>query len=757
MLQKLAGLIVFYKFVRWTGGKSMSFLPYLHFFCFLACAYAAVLVFYKDFRSILTRACAILMSCFALWNLGDVFLHNPDITLTKESAQLLMNIFSTSWISFTSVLLCFSLAFSKRKKWFRNKWFWAFIIILPVLFIYIQWTNGLTIDPLQQNYGWSFGWNDTIWTYLFYLYYSLISLLSIYLIYSYGRKTKKIIEKKQARILTFTVIASFVFGTIFDVALPRFGVFGIPSLGNIFLLIFAVGLFWVIVKYRFLSITPATAAEDIISAMDELLILFNQEGYILTVNKATLESLHYEPKELEGKYISVLFKEGDLMENLLERITKEEFIKNQTSTFLTKKGKEVPIFYSNSTLRNEEGMVIGNVFIARDITEYKKIEQELITAKAQAEESDRLKSAFLANMSHEIRTPMNGILGFTELLKEPDLTGEDQKKYIGIIEKSGARMLNIINDIISISKVESGQMTVNISETNVNEQLEFIYNFFKPEIEQKGLQIFYKRKVAANELIIKTDREKVYAILTNLTKNAIKFTHQGFIEIGYKIKGRYLEYFVRDTGKGIGSEKIDVIFKRFMQGDGSLNRIHEGAGLGLAISKAYVEMLGGKIWVESEEGKGSSFHFTIPFDREPMEENRNTEVSEREDEEVQIHNLKVLIVDDDETSDLLITCALRNMILNPLHAFTGFEAVEACHANPDIDIILMDIQLPGLDGYDATRQIRMFNKDVVIIAQTALALTGDREKALEAGCDEYTAKPIDIALLKRLIKKHLKR
>ncbi|MBA4411456.1 MAG: ATP-binding protein [Bacteroidota bacterium] len=253
-------------------------------------------------------------------------------------------------------------------------------------------------------------------------------------------------------------------------------------------------------------------------------------------------------------------------------------------------------------------------------TEKKRVEaeEELIRAKEKAEEGDCLKSAFLSNMSHEIRTPMNGILGFAEILKTPDLTGEQQQEYISTMEICGVRMLNIIDDIVDISKIESGQMNVSVSETNVNKLLDDIYTFFKPEAEQKGLQIYYKNALPANKAIIKTDRNKLFAILTNLVKNAIKFTKTGSIEIGYHLVATLhatslLEFYVRDTGIGIQPEQKEIIFERFRQVSESITREYEGAGLGLAISKTYVEMLGGKIWVESEEGKGSVFYFTIPY------------------------------------------------------------------------------------------------------------------------------------------------
>jgi PAS domain S-box-containing protein len=243
----------------------------------------------------------------------------------------------------------------------------------------------------------------------------------------------------------------------------------------------------------------------------------------------------------------------------------------------------------------------------------KKNQEELQTAKEKAEESDRLKSAFLANMSHEIRTPMNGILGFAELLKEPDLTGAEQQKYVSIIEKSGTRMLTIINDLVDLSKIESGQMEISYSTTNVNTQIEYIHNFFKPEVEAKGIALTFSCGLTGNDAIISTDKEKVYAILTNLVKNAVKFTKKGTIEFGYIRKGDFLDYYVRDTGIGISGENQVTIFNRFVQANIVNRQALQGAGLGLSIAKAYVEMLGGKIRVESLEGQGSCFYFTIPY------------------------------------------------------------------------------------------------------------------------------------------------
>jgi PAS domain S-box-containing protein len=374
-------------------------------------------------------------------------------------------------------------------------------------------------------------------------------------------------------------------------------------------------------------------------------------------------------------------------------------------------------------------------------------EKALTIAKQKAEESDRLKSAFLANMSHEIRTPMNGILGFSGLLKEPKLTGEEQQEYIGIIEKSGTRMINIINDIVDISKIEAGLMTLDIKESDINEQIEYIYTFFKPEVEAKGMKLSFINTLPSKEAIISTDREKVFAILTNLVKNAIKYTNKGSIEFGYNKKGDYIEFFVKDTGIGIPRNRQEAIFERFIQADIEDKMARQGAGLGLAITKAYIEMIGGKIWVDSTEGNlpddkagGSTFYFTIPYNKATKKETKHDNIDVAD--ELPKLDLKILIVEDDETSSNLLSIILDSFEKEIISVINGYEALEACRNNPDIDLILMDIQIPGMSGYEVTRQIREFNKEVVIIAQTAYGLSGDREKALDAGCNDYISKPI---------------
>ena len=486
----------------------------------------------------------------------------------------------------------------------------------------------------------------------------------------------------------------------------------------------------------------------------------------LQQKKFLLRSLYEKDitnRKLSEQELIIANKELVVQNKEKEKLAAKLIIANRELAFQNtekeKRADELIIANKELAYQNEEKekraaeLIIANKELSFQNKEKEKHAAELIKAKEKAEESERLKSAFLANMSHEIRTPMNGIIGFTQLLKEPNLTIEEQQDFISTIEKSGERMLNTIKDIIDVSKIESGLIATDIKESNINEQTEFVYKFFKPEIESKGIQFFLKNSLPAKDAVIKTDIEKIIAILTNIVKNAIKFTDEGSIEFGYEKKGKFLEFFVKDTGVGIPRNQHEIIFDRFRQGSESSDRNYEGSGLGLSISKSYVEMLEGKIWVESEEGKGSIFYFTIPCNDESTDNKVINDAFTEKNRAFPIKNLNILIVEDDDTSYSLLTRTLQKISSKVFRAKTGIQAIDVCRNNPDFDLILMDIRMPDMDGYEATRQIRKFNKDVIIIAQTAYGFSGDREKAIVAGCNDYISKPINNTLLYELIKK----
>jgi PAS domain S-box-containing protein len=402
--------------------------------------------------------------------------------------------------------------------------------------------------------------------------------------------------------------------------------------------------------------------------------------------------------------------------------------------------------------------IIGTV---QDITEQKLVEQKLIKAKEKAEESDRLKSAFIANLSHEIRTPMNGILGFADLLNTPNLSEESQKMYVDAISSSGKRMLDIIFDLIDISKLESGQMEIKIDIVDISRVLDELFIFFLPEANKKGVMLKFNKELPPDKILIETDKTKLMQILTNLIKNALKFTSRGYVEFGCEIEGNNYLFYVKDTGIGVKKEFHEQIFERFRQGDVTPSGIYEGTGLGLAISKAYVELLGGKISVESEPSKGSLFSFIIPFKELKLAKSSVVKKDEKVAESTAISAIgdsipcsTILVADDDESIYFYLQQLLKLNNLETLHARDGLEAVEVIKSNSNIDLVLMDIKMPRMDGLEATRQIRAIKSGIPIIAQSAFNTDVDIQKAFEAGCNDYISKPFNRENLLNKIVKH---
>jgi len=545
-------------------------------------------------------------------------------------------------------------------------------------------------------------------------------------------------------------------------------------------------------KEILINISTALLATD--SLHDFSSYIFNELGKVIKTNNFYIGLYIEETQMISAPYIKdaldegiIEFPVGKTMTGYVIKTEKSQLINKERFESLVQAGEielvgppsdvwiGVPLFsnekvigaiviqnYDGEKRLDEEDLKILE-YAAPQISlaiERKSTFENLKAALEKAQESDRLKSAFLANMSHEIRTPMNGILGFTELLKEPQLSGEQQQEFIEVIERSGARMLNTIRDLIDISTIEAGQVTVMNSETDMRELLHQIESFFKPEIVAKGLQLEFNLPNGENTICF-TDSEKMYTILSNLTKNAIKYSKKGKIEIGCDKSQGCIEFYVKDEGIGIPKDMLVSVFDRFVQVDSRLSSDYEGVGLGLSITKAYVEMLGGKIWVESIEGVGSTFYFTIAKNREAETAFKVTTMEHKKGEEMTGKSggikLKILLVEDDAMSQQLIKHMLSKMYSEMIMANNGIEALELAKQNPDIDLILMDMKMPDMDGFEATQLIRQFNKEVIIIAQTAYSMLGDREKTLEAGCTDYISKPISKTELIRLLNKYFQK
>ncbi|NQU52913.1 MAG: response regulator, partial [Bacteroidetes bacterium] len=497
----------------------------------------------------------------------------------------------------------------------------------------------------------------------------------------------------------------------------------------------------------------------ILASAGEGIFGLDKDGKITFINPAAISMSEYSEQELTTLYGHSFWHHKHPNNTEYQELECPVCITLQAghawsgeSYFIRKNGSSLPIHCICQPVV-EEGMETSLVVSFMDITEKKLLVKDLINAKEKAEESNRLKSAFLANMNHEIRTPMNGIMGFVDLLQTPELSDEQKNLFTTILTKSCDRLLDTINDIIEISKIESQQPTVHYSEVDINELMDYLLEFFMPEAENKRLIFSMSAELQGEAAKINTDKIKLESILINLVQNALKFTSQGFIRFGYQLHDDTLIFSVKDSGIGIPKNKQKAIFNQFEQADLTFTKPHEGSGLGLTIAKAYAEMLGGKIQVESEIGKGSTFYFSVNYS--PVQQKAKEAIDETVLQDNKLTGSLILIAEDDINSFFYFQTILSREKVELLHALNGEDAIKLCKNNPGISLILMDIKMPKMDGYEATRKIREFNKDVSIIAQTAYALHGDREKALEAGCDDYIVKPIKKDDLKKMISKHL--
>jgi PAS domain S-box-containing protein len=504
--------------------------------------------------------------------------------------------------------------------------------------------------------------------------------------------------------------------------------------------------------------------DNLYQSSTEAIVRIDTKGNVKSLNREFSRLFGYAQEEIEGKVLDdiivpkYLHDEGVRNTNRAltnERVEMESVRQHKNGVLIDVSILVTPVFI--------EGQIVGAYGIYRDISERKRIEKSLILAKEKAEESDRLKSAFLSNMSHEIRTPMNAILGFSSLLSDPDTSSEERDEYISIIKERGNDLMRIISDIIDVAKIESGQLNINIKDCKVNQLLNDLNTMFRHSMEKQG-----KSGVVLNlstesrdpDFTILSDPLRLRQVISNLLENAIKFTERGAIDFGYSIRtdfgmGKSIIFFVRDTGIGIPREMHTVIFQRFRQVDDSHTRKYGGTGLGLTICKSLVHLLGGELLLESDEGKGSQFKIILPmWTITPVKEEPAPVPLKVKHPEWK--NKVILVVEDEESNYTFLEQVLKRTGVKIFWAKNGVEAVNMAHSEK-LDLILMDIRIPGMDGYEATRQIKKERKNLPVIAQTAYALKGEKEMSIESGCDDYISKPIDIKELMAMLDKYLSR
>ncbi|WP_052345486.1 PAS domain-containing hybrid sensor histidine kinase/response regulator [Alkaliflexus imshenetskii] len=443
-----------------------------------------------------------------------------------------------------------------------------------------------------------------------------------------------------------------------------------------------------------------------------------------------LQLIDKRPHALNLDIIDLLESVGNLIGIAYTRLKYEKKI--------TESEKKISVQLDAFTKLNSEYQVL-NSNLTEKIEQIQHINSELVMAKQKAEESDNLKSAFLSNMSHEIRTPLNAIIGFSNLLAYTDTENTKLAEFVQIINSSGDHLLTIINDILDMSRIESNQLIIKSEPVSLNKILFELLKTYEQSAANKKITIKSDIDDSYERLCIISDENRIKQVLCNLLNNSIKFTKEGGVEFGYNLIPGFVEFFVKDTGIGIDKKNHDMVFHRFRQIESKGSIVYGGNGLGLSISRALVEKLGGTISLHSEVGKGTEFRFTIPYNEVLDSSKRNKPVT------THTKNLTcrtILLVEDDLYSHAYLDRLLTSKNYNLLHAWDGKEAVKLVMRNLEISLVLMDIKMPKMDGFQALKLIKNFRPELPVIAQTAYALSNDKEKAINEGFDNYLSKPI---------------
>lgn len=502
--------------------------------------------------------------------------------------------------------------------------------------------------------------------------------------------------------------------------------------------------------------------DQLFEGSPEAIIMIDTEGKVIKANSEFTHLYGYLQNEIIGANVDDLIVNPESKNEAIS-ITQNVLQGNITELETTRKHKDghlidVSIIVTPIIIN---GVSEGAYGIYRDISDRKKIEKNLIAAKEKAEESDKLKSAFLSNMSHEIRTPMNAILGFSTLLSDTGISEEERMEFIHIIKERGTDLMRIIDDIIDVAKIESGQVRIEIKECKVNNlltNLSVTLNEVKRKTNKLNVILNCLPGNTDKDFTILTDGNRLRQILTNLIENALKFTDEGFVEFGYTLLNienkSFIEFFVRDTGIGIPQEMHSIIFERFRQVDDSNTRKYGGTGLGLTISKNLIQLLGGEIRLESDRSKGTKFFVRLPLTIPPGMAFETVVPKPATAAPNAWPGKVILVAEDEESNFFLMDRLLKRTGVKLVWAKNGFEAIDLCNSQ-HIDLVLMDIRMPLLDGYEATLEIKKEHKTLPIIAQTAYALKGERERSLAAGCDNYLSKPIDSRELLSILAKYL--
>ncbi len=493
------------------------------------------------------------------------------------------------------------------------------------------------------------------------------------------------------------------------------------------------------------------------SSPDPMLVV-DPTALILDFNSAFLEAFNVNAELVYGQKIYRFINKMHWrlsIQNFAET-WKKGYLKNLEYQVVRPDGITFDAEVSTGAIYDSEGKPESMVLILKNISERKEAERKILEAKYKAEESDRLKTAFLSNMSHEIRTPMNAIVGFSDLLSDEQLNPEERRDFIAQINQGADDLMRLIDDIIDIAKIEAGQVNVHIAECFVRELFKELHLMYIQNIKRTGkedVNIRLEWNWPLNELAIYTDPFRLKQILVNLMSNAVKFTEEGEIVLGIQEHPEGVYFYVKDSGIGIREEKQKVIFDRFMQGHEAKTKLYGGTGLGLAISKNLAEILGGTIGVDSKSGEGSTFWFILPRNEVPLKyeaalRTPSSNLRSWDDK-------KILIAEDDQSNYYFLSESLKDTGVEIIWSKDGEETMKMFREHSDLDAVLMDINMPLINGYECTRRIKEERPSLPVIAQTAYAMSGEREVSREAGCDDYLSKPIKVSELLETLSRHI--
>jgi PAS domain S-box-containing protein len=490
-----------------------------------------------------------------------------------------------------------------------------------------------------------------------------------------------------------------------------------------------------------------------LSSADDGIAFYNRDWSLRFANSAFYSLIGYTEDEYnsisQGDRDRILLHPDDVVyaDNRQKAISENGFYEDEIRIKHRFNGNYVVLSSKSVLLRNEDGEEVGTLVISRDITSFREAQNELILAKEKAEESNRLKSSFLANISHEIRTPLNSIVGFANLLNDSSNTSSVREEYIGYLNQNTDRLLQIISDIIDLSRLENSEIEISYNPVRINALMDFTAGYAKAMIDKSGKEIEFVLNKGLDEGrdVVYTDEIWLKRVFRHLSDNAVKFTRSGRIEVSSAVAGSSLMFSVKDTGIGINKESINSIFEQFRQEEDGHQRSFEGLGIGLTLARHVIEQMDGYLWVESEKGSGSEFFFTIPY--RPVDVNSLAAEEPEEEgfvvaEEPDWNDKKILVVDDNSDVLRYLGRILSDTGVTVVMAHSGEEAVRIAHETNDLDMVLIDLQMGGMNGLEATQEIRKIRGDIPVIAQTAFVFEQEQDMIIQAGCDACIMKPI---------------